>query len=208
MSLKLELQHKLKEIGYELGPFASKDTLSVVLCLHSLVMAEKNINVAKLNDLDIRKQLTQHGLLVGPVTNQTRAIYQRKLLEILTNRTTEGQEDEFDTDEPILPTDYNKQEKNSLYPNLSSIKTNSYSKKVEPSVIRHDYKATKDTSTRNIYRDANEIRSRISTKINDVEKNIDNNVKIAKENNNTFLYAGITLFVALIVFIGYSWFEK
>jgi len=37
MSLKAELQHKLKDLGYELGPFASKDTLSVVMCLHSVV---------------------------------------------------------------------------------------------------------------------------------------------------------------------------
>lgn len=37
MSNKAELQRKLKEIGYEFGPFASKDTLSNVLRLHSLV---------------------------------------------------------------------------------------------------------------------------------------------------------------------------
>jgi len=70
MSLKAELQHKLKDLGYELGPFASKDTLSVVMCLHSVVMADKNINVAKLNDLDLRKNLIQAGLLVGPVTSK------------------------------------------------------------------------------------------------------------------------------------------
>jgi hypothetical protein len=37
MSSKADLQRKLSEIGYEVGPFASKDTLSNVIRLHSLV---------------------------------------------------------------------------------------------------------------------------------------------------------------------------
>ena len=37
MSSKVELQRKLNEIGYEYGPFASKDTLSNVMRLHSVV---------------------------------------------------------------------------------------------------------------------------------------------------------------------------
>ena len=37
MSSKVDLQHKLREVGYEIGPFASKDTLSNILRLHSLV---------------------------------------------------------------------------------------------------------------------------------------------------------------------------
>ncbi|CAF3098198.1 unnamed protein product [Rotaria sp. Silwood2] len=90
MSVKVELQHQLKEIGYQLGPFTSKDTLSIIRCLHSVVLTEKKINVAKLNDLELRTNLIQRGFLVGPITNHTRAIYQRKLLEVLTNQTTNG----------------------------------------------------------------------------------------------------------------------
>ena len=37
MSSKAELQHKLNEIGYKLAPFASKETLTNVIRLHSLV---------------------------------------------------------------------------------------------------------------------------------------------------------------------------
>lgn len=37
MSNKADLQRKLTEIGYDIGPFASKDTLSIVIRLHSLV---------------------------------------------------------------------------------------------------------------------------------------------------------------------------
>lgn len=33
-------------------------------------MAEKNINVAKLDDLNLRKSLIQAGLLVGPVNSK------------------------------------------------------------------------------------------------------------------------------------------
>ena len=70
-------------------------------------MKNKDVDVAKLNDLDLRKNLTESGLAVGPVTSKkikkkkfchrevflsglTRAIYQRKLLEVLTNETSEG----------------------------------------------------------------------------------------------------------------------
>ncbi|CAF4084624.1 unnamed protein product [Rotaria sordida] len=80
-----DLQRKLKEIGYEIGPFPSKDTLSNIIRLHSL-------------------SLTEHGLAVGPVTNHTRSIYQRKLLEVLTNETSEGKEDEIETEIPISKT--------------------------------------------------------------------------------------------------------
>ncbi|CAF0780114.1 unnamed protein product [Rotaria sp. Silwood1] len=98
MSNKVDLQRKLKEIGYEIGPFASKDTLSNVVRLHSLALQNKGVDVAKLSDLDLRKSLTEHGLAVGPVTNHTRSIYQRKLLEILTNETSEGIEDEIEAE--------------------------------------------------------------------------------------------------------------
>lgn len=37
MSNKVDLHRKLKEIGYEIGAFASKDTLSNVMRLHQLV---------------------------------------------------------------------------------------------------------------------------------------------------------------------------
>jgi hypothetical protein len=104
MSSKADLQRKLNEIGYEVGPFASKDTLSNVIRLHSLALQNKGINVAKLNDLALRKNLTESGLAVGPVTNHTRAIYQRKLLEVLTHETSEGHEDEIETDVSIPTT--------------------------------------------------------------------------------------------------------
>jgi hypothetical protein len=41
-------------------------------------MADKNINVAKLNDLDLRKNLIQAGLLVGPVTSK-KAVSRNKI---------------------------------------------------------------------------------------------------------------------------------
>ncbi|CAF1120217.1 unnamed protein product [Rotaria sordida] len=104
MSNKADLQRKLKEIGYEIGPFASKDTLSNIIRLHSLAVQNKGVDVAKLSDLNLRKSLTEHGLAVGPVTNHTRSIYQRKLLEILTNETSEGKEDEFETEISISTT--------------------------------------------------------------------------------------------------------
>ena len=34
MASKTELQRKLREIGYAIGPYASKDTLTIVLRLH------------------------------------------------------------------------------------------------------------------------------------------------------------------------------
>jgi hypothetical protein len=37
MSNKAELQRIVNEIGYELGPFTSKDTLSNIVRLHSIV---------------------------------------------------------------------------------------------------------------------------------------------------------------------------
>lgn len=104
MSNKVELHRKLKEIGYEIGPYASKETLSNVIRLHELAMDNKGIDVAKLNDLALRKNLTEAGLTVGPVTNHTRSIYQRKLLEILTNETSEGQEDEQEIQESVSTT--------------------------------------------------------------------------------------------------------
>ncbi|CAF0875957.1 unnamed protein product, partial [Didymodactylos carnosus] len=100
MSSKNELHRKLKEIGYEIGPFASKDTLAIVMRLHSMVV-QKGIDVSKLNDLDLRKNLNDYSLHVGPVTSQTRPIYQRKLLEVITHETTEGSEDDI-VSEPAL----------------------------------------------------------------------------------------------------------
>ncbi|CAF1161919.1 unnamed protein product [Rotaria sordida] len=104
MSNKVDLQRKLKEIGYEIGSFASKDTLSNIIRLHSLAVQNKGVDVVKLSDLDLRKSLTEHGLAVGPVTNHTRSIYQRKLLEVLTNETSEGKEDEIETEIPVSTT--------------------------------------------------------------------------------------------------------
>ena len=64
--------------------------------------------MAELSDVELRKTLIKHGLIVGPVTSkcnrvrrgrrsrirfptdQTRSIYQRKLLEVLTDERTEG----------------------------------------------------------------------------------------------------------------------
>ncbi|CAF1352073.1 unnamed protein product [Adineta steineri] len=103
MSNKVDLQRKLKDIGYEIGQYASKDTLSNVIRLHSLAL-NKGIDVAKLNDLELRTNLIENGLTVGPVTGHTRAIYQRKLLETITNETTEGQEDMIEIDIPVSTT--------------------------------------------------------------------------------------------------------
>ncbi|CAF0857239.1 unnamed protein product [Rotaria sp. Silwood1] len=211
MSIKAELQYQLKEIGYELGPFTSKDTLSIIRCLHSVVLQEKNINVAKLNDLELRANLTQHGFKVGPITNHTRAIYQRKLLEVLTHQTTNGQDDEFEIDESIHQTEYDINENSSLYSNSQNFKN------TKPIIIRHDYKATsssRNISKRNTYEESNEIRPRISTKSNEIKKDITSNkikndkLKIEKKSNGTFVYAIITIVVAIIVFFAYLWFEK
>jgi len=37
MSSKADLQRKLNDLGYVVGPFASKETLSNIVRLHSLV---------------------------------------------------------------------------------------------------------------------------------------------------------------------------
>ncbi|UJR37569.1 hypothetical protein I4U23_030270 [Adineta vaga] len=104
MSSKVNLHLELKEIGYEIGAFASKETLSNVMRLHLSVEEDKGINVAKLSDHDLRKILVENGLSVGPVTSHTRSIYQRKLLEVLTNETTEGQEDVTEIEVPSSTT--------------------------------------------------------------------------------------------------------
>ena len=87
MSGKVELHRHLQAAGYQLGAFASKETLTNVLRLHSTVsepfpllshsfpfvhqvQAEKHINVAELSDVELRKTLTKHGLIVGPVTSE------------------------------------------------------------------------------------------------------------------------------------------
>ena len=41
MSIKAELRRELNEIGYELGPFTSRDTLSLIKYLHLLVRKRK-----------------------------------------------------------------------------------------------------------------------------------------------------------------------
>ncbi|CAF1101425.1 unnamed protein product [Rotaria sordida] len=230
MSIKVELQQQLKEIGYELGPFTSKDTLSIIRCLHSVVLTEKNVNVAKLSDLELRTNLIQRGFIVGPITNHTRAIYQRKLLEVLTNQTTNGQDDEFEIDESIYQTEYDINENNTSYPNIFRTKYSSGNSNsdnfqtTEPMIIRHDYKATstsRNSSKRNTYEESNEIRPRIVTKSNEIKKDItskkiqdkstnknDKLQDINKSNNGTFVYAAITIIVALVVFFAYLWFEK
>lgn len=104
MSNKADLQRKLNDLGYAVGPFASKETLSNIVRLHSLTLESTNIDVAKLSDLELRRTLTENSVAVGPVTNHTRSIYQRKLLEVLTNETSEEQEDEIEIDAPISTT--------------------------------------------------------------------------------------------------------
>jgi len=79
-----------------------------------LVLQNKGVNVAKLNDHDLRKNLTESGHAVGPVTNHTRAIYQRKLLEVLTNETSEGQEDENEIEVPTSSTPPPRATRNSI----------------------------------------------------------------------------------------------
>ncbi|CAF2513240.1 unnamed protein product [Rotaria sp. Silwood2] len=218
MSVKVELQHQLKEIGYQLGPFTSKDTLSIIRCLHSVVLTEKKINVAKLNDLELRTNLIQRGFLVGPITNHTRAIYQRKLLEVLTNQTTNGQDDEFEIDESIHQTQYDINENNSLYSNSKDFQN------VEPMIIRHNYKASssssRNASKQNTYEELNEIRPRVVIKSNEIKKDITsrkikdeftnktNKLQVEKKSNGIFAYVAIAIIVAVIVFFAYLWFEK
>jgi len=120
MSNKVDLQRKLKEIGYEIGPFASKETLSNVLRLHALALETKGIDVAKLTDLTLRKNLTEAGLTVGPVTNHTRSIYQRKFLEVLLNETSEGQEDEQEVQETLSTTPPSRSTRSSIVRDTST----------------------------------------------------------------------------------------
>ncbi len=54
MSSKVDLQRKLREIGYEIGPFASKDTLSNVIRLHSSVSQDIFLCFLFINFLFIR----------------------------------------------------------------------------------------------------------------------------------------------------------
>ena len=67
---------------------------------------EKGIDVPKMNDHQLRVNLNDHNILAGPVIGKlsilhlfctlqsiaghTRAIYQRKLLEAVTNENSEG----------------------------------------------------------------------------------------------------------------------
>ncbi|CAF1643987.1 unnamed protein product [Rotaria magnacalcarata] len=224
MSIKAELHYQLKEIGYELGPFTSKDTLSVIRFLHSVVVTEQGINVAKLDDLELRKSLIQHSVIVGPITNHTRAIYQRKLLEALTNQTTEGQDDEFETNENSIqysnlpPTKESRSAYSSENPYLQDFEN------VASMTIRHNYKAATSStksSKQNTFEESNEIRARISTKSNTILKNDmipkksthksenqDDNLKVEKKGTGSFVYVALTIIVALIVCFAYLWFEK
>ncbi|CAF5099792.1 unnamed protein product, partial [Rotaria sp. Silwood1] len=88
MSTKQDLQLKLKTFGYDLNPYTSKETLTNLLRLHSKAV-EKGINVPKMNDHELRCCLNEYKITTGPVINFTRAIYQRKLLEAITNESSE-----------------------------------------------------------------------------------------------------------------------
>ncbi|CAF0875974.1 unnamed protein product [Didymodactylos carnosus] len=98
MATKNELQQKLKSTGYDISPYASKDTLSIMLRLHAQAL-EKGIDVPELNDMDLRKSLKAYDIHIGPVINLTRTIYQRKLLEVITKETTEGHDDDMEIDD-------------------------------------------------------------------------------------------------------------
>ncbi len=88
--------------------------------------------------------------------DHTRAIYRRKLLEVLTNEKTEGKRNcNFFSNIFFLlgedESDLNSDDENRLYPSLSEIKSFSYD---EPIIIRHDYRATtssRDKLTQNTY---------------------------------------------------------
>ncbi|CAF1191536.1 unnamed protein product [Rotaria sordida] len=95
MSTKSELQLMLKKFGYDLNPYTSKETLTNLLRLHSKAL-EKGINVPKMNDHELRCCLNEYNITAGPVINHTRAIYQRKLLEAITNENSEGADDEVE----------------------------------------------------------------------------------------------------------------
>jgi len=98
MTTKVDLQQKLKEIGYDISPYASKDTLSIIIRLHKQAV-ENGANVAAMDDIQLRKDLKDYGVEIGPVTSHTRAIYQRKLLELIMKETTEGNDDEMETED-------------------------------------------------------------------------------------------------------------
>ncbi|CAF3215708.1 unnamed protein product [Rotaria sp. Silwood2] len=98
MSTKQELQLKLKTFGYDLNPYTSKETLINLLCLHSKAV-EKGINVPKMNDHELRCCLNEYNIIAGPVISHTRAIYQRKLLEAVTNENSEGADDEIESND-------------------------------------------------------------------------------------------------------------
>lgn len=95
MANKHELQLTMKTFGYDLNPFTSKETLVNLLRLHSTAL-EKGIDVPKMNDHELRTRLNEYNIIAGPVVNHTRAIYQRKLLEAITNETSEGADDEIE----------------------------------------------------------------------------------------------------------------
>ncbi|UJR37570.1 hypothetical protein I4U23_030271 [Adineta vaga] len=109
MSTKHELQLIMKTYGYDLNPFTSKETLMNLLHLHSKAL-EKGIDVSKMNDHELRCGLNERNITAGPVIGHTRAIYQRKLLEAITNESSEGADDEVeDADDdfhtPPIPDD-------------------------------------------------------------------------------------------------------
>jgi len=95
MVTKHELQLTMKTFGYDLNPFTSKETLINLLRLHSKAL-EKGIDVPKMNDHELRCSLNDHNVIAGPVIGHTRAIYQRKLLEAITNENSEGADDEIE----------------------------------------------------------------------------------------------------------------
>ncbi|CAF0943750.1 unnamed protein product [Adineta ricciae] len=125
MSTKHELQLMMKTYGYDLNTFTSKETLMNLLHLHSKAL-DKGIDVPKMNDHELRRSLNEHNIVAGPVIGKqfllnqtytnilkighTRAIYQRKLLEAITNENSEGADDDTeDADDdfhtPPIPED-------------------------------------------------------------------------------------------------------
>ncbi|CAF1340372.1 unnamed protein product [Adineta steineri] len=106
---KHDLQLMMKTYGYDLNPYTSKETLVNLLHLHSKAL-EKGIDVPKMNDHQLRCSLNEHNVTVGPVISHTRAIYQRKLLEAITNEISEGADDEIEDNQdefhtPPIPDD-------------------------------------------------------------------------------------------------------
>lgn len=95
MANKQELQLTMKNFGYDLNPFTSKETLVNLLRLHAKAL-EKGIDVPKMNDHELRTSLNEYSVIAGPVVNYTRAIYQRKLLEAISNENSEGADDEIE----------------------------------------------------------------------------------------------------------------